>query len=44
VGIKQVKLARITLGVIEETGTLPVEQGVVRLTLPANQPTLISAF
>jgi hypothetical protein len=44
VGVKQVNLSRITLGAIEGTGTLPVEHGVLRFTLPGNEPTLISAF
>jgi hypothetical protein len=44
VDVEKVKLSVLTLGALEETGTLPVQRGIFSLTLPANRPIVISAF
>ena len=44
VDVKQVQLSLLTLGGIEPGVTLPVKGGLITLMLPANRPTVISAF
>ena len=44
VDVKQVQLSLLTLGGLEPGVTLPVEGGLITLRLPANRPTVISAF
>jgi hypothetical protein len=44
VDVKRVQLSLLTLGGLEPGVTLPVEGGLITLRLPANRPTVISAF